>query len=75
MIDKCPGQDSRNIQAETIKCPECGYVLEIFSDEVRARCPDCKRLVKRERLPSCADWCKSAGLCFGRGKIGEKSQS
>lgn len=65
MIYKCPGQDSRNIQAEAMKCPECGYVLEIFSDEIRARCPNCKNLICRDRLPSCLDWCKSARDCIG----------
>jgi len=65
MIYKCPGQDSRNIQVETVKCPDCGYVLEIFSDELRARCPNCKGLICRDRLPSCLDWCKSARDCIG----------
>ena len=68
MINKCPGQDDRNIKAETISCPECGWKVEIFSDEVKVRCPKCKGLACRERLPSCADWCKAARECIGEDK-------
>ena len=68
MMPKCPGQDDRNVKAETIKCPACGYKIEIFSDEVKVRCPKCKDLVCRERLPSCVDWCKHARECIGEDK-------
>ncbi len=66
MIFKCPGQDSRNIKGEAIKCPKCGYRAEIFSDEIKVRCPECKILISRQRLPSCIDWCKSARACLGQ---------
>lgn len=66
MINRCPGQDKRNIKSEVIKCPGCGYQCEIFSDEARVRCPHCKALAGRAKLPSCADWCKSAAECLGR---------
>ena len=62
---KCPGQDPRNIKTETLKCLECGYQIEIFSDEVKVSCPQCKGLVCRARIPSCADWCKAARECLG----------
>lgn len=65
MIPKCPGQDDRNIKSESIVCPDCGYKVEIFSDEVKVKCPKCKNLVCRIRLPSCVDWCKSARQCIG----------
>lgn len=65
MTAKCPGQDPRNIKPETISCPDCGYKVEIFSDEVKIACPRCKNLVCRERLPSCVDWCKFARECIG----------
>ena len=67
-MNKCPGQDSRSIKVETLKCPDCGYKVEIFSDEVKVRCPKCKGLVCPERLPSCIDWCKSARECIGEEK-------
>ena len=65
MINKCPGQDERNIKAEPIKCASCGYLAEIFSDEARVRCPGCKGFIFKDRLPSCVDWCKGAGECIG----------
>jgi len=68
MIQKCPGQDDRNIKAETLRCPDCGYTVEIFSDEIKVRCPRCKGLVCRDRLPSCVDWCKAARECIGEEK-------
>ncbi|MFA5355917.1 MAG: phosphohydrolase [Candidatus Omnitrophota bacterium] len=68
MINKCPGQDNRNIKVETIRCPGCGYLIEIFSDEIRVRCPKCKGLSSRYRVPSCADWCKAARDCIGEEK-------
>jgi len=68
MIQKCPGQDDRNLKAEAIHCPECGYKIEIFSDEVKVRCPNCKGFACRERLPSCVDWCKFARECVGEEK-------
>ena len=65
MDSKCPGQDKRNIKIEQLTCANCGYQVEIFSDEVKVSCPKCKILVCRERLPSCADWCKFARQCIG----------
>lgn len=65
---KCPGQDKRNIKIETVKCLDCGYLLEIFSDELQTHCPRCKGLVYRDRLSSCLDWCKAARECIGEDK-------
>ena len=65
---KCPGQDDRNIKAEILKCPACGYKVEIFSDEIKVKCPKCKFEVCKERLPSCVDWCKFARQCVGEEK-------
>lgn len=62
---KCPGQDSRNVKPEIIKCSSCGYKLEIFSDEIKVKCPKCKKIVCQTRLPSCVDWCKAARECVG----------
>jgi predicted Zn-ribbon and HTH transcriptional regulator len=65
MANKCPGQDDRNVKVETLKCPDCGWEVEIFSDEIKVRCPKCKGLVCRDRLPSCVNWCKAARECVG----------
>ena len=67
MIDKCPGRDSRNLKIEIIACGNCGYRIEIFSDEIKVKCPKCKTLVCRVRLPSCVDWCSAARECIGEG--------
>jgi HD superfamily phosphohydrolase YqeK len=64
-MNKCPGQDSRKAQAESITCINCGYLAEIFSDEIKVKCPKCKHLICKERLPSCVDWCKAAKECIG----------
>jgi ribosomal protein S27E len=69
---KCPGQDGRNIKAEIINCPDCGYKAEIFSDEVKVICPKCAGLICRDRLPSCIDWCKHAKECTGENKLRKK---
>jgi len=65
MINKCPGQDDRNVKPENITCAQCGYVTEIFSDEIKVKCPKCRNLICRQRLPSCVDWCKAARECIG----------
>ena len=69
MFNKCPGQDSRKANAENITCADCGYVAEIFSDEIKVACPRCKNLICKERLPSCVDWCKAARECVGEEKF------
>jgi len=68
MVFKCPGQDGRNIKVESLTCPACGYELEIFSDEIKVRCPKCKKYACRARLPSCIDWCRHAKKCVGEEK-------
>ncbi len=67
-MNKCPGQDSRKVQTENIICSNCGYLAEIFSDEIKVRCPECKNSLYRERLPSCVDWCRAAKDCIGEEK-------
>ncbi len=65
MINKCPGQDKKDIKAEIIGCPKCGYEVELFSDEIKAKCPKCQAHIYRETLPTCIDWCKYAKECVG----------
>ena len=62
---KCPGVDPRFLKAENRDCPHCGYVVEIFSDEVKTKCPKCRKYVYRKDLPSCLDWCRYASQCKG----------
>jgi DNA-directed RNA polymerase subunit RPC12/RpoP len=65
MFEKCPGQDKRNLKADTVKCPKCGYKVEIFSDEIRLKCPKCSHMVFCKQKPSCVNWCKSSRECTG----------
>lgn len=65
MIGKCPGQDKRNIRSQIINCPNCGYAVELFSDELNIKCPQCGNCVYKDKLPSCVDWCKFARDCIG----------
>ena len=65
MNGKCPGQDTRNLRAELHKCPNCGYDVEIFTDEISRKCYRCGERVYREKAPSCLDWCASARECVG----------
>jgi len=65
MLDRCPGRDKRNLKIEKIKCASCGYEAEMFSDELKVRCPECKNDIFRRRQPSCVDWCKYARECLG----------
>lgn len=64
-IGKCPGQDTRKLAASLHPCPQCGYMVELFSDEQRMICPKCKAEVFRETAPTCLQWCASARQCIG----------
>jgi len=62
---RCPGQSGRNLKAELRLCPNCSYQVEIFSDELWVRCPNCGGDVHKEKTPSCIDWCRAAEQCLG----------
>jgi hemerythrin-like domain-containing protein/ribosomal protein S27AE len=61
----CPGQDQRKITIYDVTCPNCGHQVEMFSDELRVRCPHCKTMVYKEQMPSCIQWCRAARDCVG----------
>ncbi len=65
MYNKCPGQYNKKLWAELHKCPDCGYEVEIFSDEISRKCPQCGTRVYREKTPSCIEWCAAARQCLG----------
>lgn len=65
----CPGATNiREVKPEDIDCPQCGEQVEIWSDELTARCRHCGALVSREQGPSCIDWCAFAEECIGTDK-------
>ncbi len=62
----CPGaRQFREVRPEDLTCPHCGQEVEIWSDELTARCPHCRRIVARRRGASCIDWCAHARECIG----------
>ena len=67
VLDACPGsQKFRQPQPEEIKCPYCGKEVEIWTDEIKATCPNCKKVVfRKQEEMGCLEWCKYAKECVG----------
>ena len=66
MISNCPGAlKFRQPEPEIIKCPSCGEEVEIWTDEIKVTCRNCKETIIREGGPSCLDWCRYAKECVG----------
>ncbi len=69
MLDKCPGSGNIRTPIPSLKkCPECWEDVEIWSDELRAKCTRCGATVFSENAPSCIEWCQYAKECVGEGK-------
>jgi len=69
LANSCPGSRLiREPAPEYISCPHCGQEMEIWSDELVARCPHCRQVVSREAGASCLDWCAHAAECVGAEK-------
>ena len=65
MAERCPGRQSlRNLDSVVVPCPDCGRLVEFFTDEPKRRCR-CGRVLLRETLPQCAEWCLAAAECLG----------
>ena len=62
---RCPGQYSRKLTVSYHPCPECGELVEFFSDETRTRCSECRAVVVKEQAPNCIQWCEAARECIG----------
>ncbi|MCL5264929.1 MAG: phosphohydrolase [Chloroflexi bacterium] len=62
----CPGSTTiKSPVPEYIECPWCKGEVEIWSDEIKTTCPNCKATVFKNKAPSCIDWCKHAEECIG----------
>lgn len=62
----CPGSKGlRDPTPEEVKCPQCGYEVEIWTHELMRYCPQCHTPVMRQTKPSCIDWCTYAQECVG----------
>ncbi len=65
-MSKCPGRMTpRNLDSVLVPCPDCGRKVEFFTDEVKRECR-CGRVLLRETLPQCAEWCPAADRCLGK---------
>lgn len=66
MISECPGAKFfKRPEPEIIKCPDCFEEVEIWTDEIKAECSKCKKIITRKQNISCLDWCKYAKECVG----------
>ena len=54
----------RSLDSVLVPCPDCGRMVEFFTDEPKRRCR-CGHLLLRESLPRCAEWCPAAAVCLG----------
>jgi hypothetical protein len=64
MPDHCPG--AANLRTPTLaikKCPQCGEEVELFSNDLSAKC-SCGFVVWNE-IESCIRWCRHAKECVG----------
>ena len=65
MFNRCPG--AAHLRTPTIEfknCPECGYEVEIFSDEVKVICKCGFEIYNN--IQSCIQWCRYAKQCVGK---------
>lgn len=66
MHNFCPGAKLiRQPKPEIFICPNCGEEVEIWTDEIKAVCPNCKTTVFKFQDMSCVEWCKMAKECIG----------
>lgn len=66
MIFECPGSGKfKHPTPGSVICPCCKEEVEIWTDEDRAKCPKCGKVVAREPSSSCLDWCGHARECVG----------
>ena len=62
----CPGSKFiRQPKPEQFTCPSCGEEVEIWSDEISAKCSSCATTVVRDGTMSCIEWCAMARDCVG----------
>ncbi|MFW6137734.1 MAG: HD domain-containing protein [Spirochaetota bacterium] len=65
-MQECPGAKKlKQPFPEIVACPDCGGEVEIWSDELRASCPECGTTVTRYQEMSCLEWCEMARECVG----------
>lgn len=61
---KCPGvSDVVRPTIELFDCPYCKAEVEIFTDEEKATCVKCGKIIFKNKRPTCFDWCEYAKKC------------
>ena len=75
MLERCPGREApRSLDSVIVPCPDCGRLVEFFTDEPKRQCR-CGRILLREALPHCAERCLAAAECLGQAiGLGELEQ-
>ncbi|MDO8672409.1 MAG: hypothetical protein Q7O66_13420 [Dehalococcoidia bacterium] len=67
-MDKyCPGASDRTPSPENVKCHNCGNEVEIWTDELQAKCPNCGTMFVRDQPPV-------AGQAVARTEIRNQSE-
>jgi len=65
MVSQCPGAiDIRMPRLEIKDCPKCSEEIEIFSNDVSAKCLKCGFVIYNDVM-SCVQWCEYAKECVG----------
>lgn len=64
---ECPGAKKiKYPEPRVLRCPFCGTEVEIWTDEIKTVCPDCKNEVFYPKKDlNCLEWCKYAKECVG----------
>jgi len=61
---KCTGNNTQEWGFDAIfdvECPECGYVVEFFKDEITRNCPMCEGTIINPRKDyGCGQWCSAS---------------
>ncbi|MBM3253372.1 MAG: hypothetical protein FJZ16_03890 [Candidatus Omnitrophica bacterium] len=69
MLDKCPGQNKQFWGPDDVcevACSNCGYLVELFKDELKRKCPKCNKEIINPKMDlGCAMWCPKAKDCIG----------
>ena len=62
---RCPGSIKTTVpEPLERKCPKCGSIVEIWSDEEKADCK-CGATVFKDVKMTCVVWCSAAEECVG----------
>ena len=66
MADRCPGRQSlRNLDSVVVPCPDCGRLVEFFTDEPKRRCR-CGRVLLRFQTTWLCSGCRGEVHLTGR---------